>query len=142
MVLRPFFIYGPGQSAEKLISRVVASVRDGRSIQLSGDGGLKINPIHVDDAAELLSILLKTKGSRTLNGAGPDIVSVRQIAEVAGRFMGISPVFDFAGGDGDMIVADHSAVSSLLGRDLTAFPVGLRSLLSRLNCSFSGKQYL
>lgn len=129
MVLRPFFIYGPGQSAEKLISRVIASVRDGQSIRLSGDEGLKINPIHVDDAADLLSILLETSGSRTLNVAGPDVVSIRQIAEVAGQFLGVSPVFDFAGGSGEMIVADNGAVSSLLGRNMTAFFDGLRSLI-------------
>jgi UDP-glucose 4-epimerase len=129
MILRPFFIYGPGQSAEKLISRVIASVRDGQSIQLWGDEGLRINPIHVDDAAELLSILLETKGSRTLNVAGPDIVSIRQIAEVVGRLIGVSPIFDFLGASGEMIVADHGAVSSLLGRNLTAFSDGLRSLI-------------
>ncbi|MEF8729084.1 MAG: NAD(P)-dependent oxidoreductase [Accumulibacter sp.] len=129
IILRPFFIYGPGQSADRLISRVIASVRDGRSIQLSGTEGLKINPIHVDDAADLLSILLEASGSRTLNVAGPDVVSIRQIAEFTGQFLGVAPVFDFVGGSGEMIVADNSAVSSLLCRNMTAFFDGLGSLI-------------
>ncbi|PKO28423.1 MAG: NAD(P)-dependent oxidoreductase [Betaproteobacteria bacterium HGW-Betaproteobacteria-5] len=128
-VLRPFFIYGLGQSAEKLISRLIASVRHGRPIKLNGEDGLRINPIHIDDAAELLSVLLETNGSRTLNVAGPDTVSIRQIAEITGQFFGVSPVFDCVEGDGVMIVADHRPVSSLLGRPMTAFVDGLRSLI-------------
>jgi len=129
-VLRPFFIYGPGQSAEKLISRLVESVRHGGVIQLKGEDGLRINPVYVDDAAEVLLALLETRGSRMLNLAGPDVISIRQIAEMAGQFLGVDPVFNRSGDQGEMIVADHSAVSALLGRRMTNFFDGLRSSLN------------
>lgn len=128
-VLRPFFIYGPGQSEDKLIARLVASVRDRRPIQLLGEGGLKINPVHVDDAAELLLALLQTNGSRTLNVAGPDVVSIRQIAEEAGRILEIAPVFERTGSVSEMLVADHRGVSTLLGREMKRFSDGMSSLI-------------
>jgi UDP-glucose 4-epimerase len=128
-VLRPFFIYGPGQSGDKLIARLVTSVRERRLIQLHGDDGLKINPIHVDDAAELLLALLQTNGSRTLNVAGPDVVSIRQIAEEAGQSLDIAPVFERTGSVGEMLVADHRPVSTLLGREMKCFFDGMRSLI-------------
>lgn len=126
-VLRPFFIYGPGQSSEKLIARLIASVRDSQPIQLAGEAGLRINPVHVVDVAELLLALLTTNGSRTLNVAGPDVVSIRQIAEDAGRFLSRVPVFEHSGADAKMIVAEHHTVAALLGRNLIHFTDGLRS---------------
>lgn len=128
-VLRPFFIYGPGQSPDKLIARLAASVREGLPIQLNGRDGLSINPVFVDDAAELLRALLDVPGSRTLMVAGPDVVSIRAIAETIGRAVGRTPIFDPRGGDDSSLVADHRAMESLLGRSLTGFPEGMRQLL-------------
>lgn len=127
-VIRPFFIYGPGQSAEKLIARLIASVREGRPIGLKGDGTL-INPVHVDDAADALRKLLDANGSRTLNVAGPDVVSIRQIAECIGLLLDVAPIFDQTDGGGDMIVADHQALAALLGRELISFSSGMKALM-------------
>jgi UDP-glucose 4-epimerase len=130
-ILRPFFIYGPGQTPEKLIARLIGRVRDGHPVQLTGECGMKINPIHVDDASELISALLEAgKGSQTLNVAGPDTVSLRQIAEAAGQLMGIQPLFEHVEGRDEMLVADHSAVHAMLNREMTSFPVGMSSILS------------
>lgn len=129
-ILRPFFIYGPGQSDDKLIARLIASVREGRPILLAGHDGLKINPVHVDDAAELLSVLLAQDGSRTLNVAGPDVVSIRHIAEESGRLLVRSPVLQATPGRAESIVADHRAVAQLLRREMRRFNDGLRAWIT------------
>ncbi len=129
MVLRPFFIYGPGQSEEKLIARLVASVREGRPIGFSGDRGLRINPIHVDDAARVVGALLEIKGSRTLNLAGPETVSICEIAERVGQIVGVAPILNRSAGDESMVVADHQPVADLLGQEMIPVSAGLRSML-------------
>lgn len=128
-VLRPFFIFGPGQSPDKLIPRLVASVREGRPIQLTGQDGLTINPVFIDDVAELLNAILEAPGSRTLMVAGPDAVSIRAIAEMIGREIGRTPVFEQREGDGGSLIADYLAAERLLGRALTGFSEGMRRLL-------------
>ena len=52
VVLRPFFIYGPGQKREMLLPRLYDSVDSGRTVKLCGNNGLALNPIHVDDASK------------------------------------------------------------------------------------------
>lgn len=128
-VLRPFFIYGPGQTSDRLIGRLIESVRSGRQIQLAGWDGLRLNPIHVGDAAELVAVLLGRAGSRTLNVAGPDVVSIRQIAESAGKLLNRVPMFEIMPGVSESILADHRTVALLLGRDLTGFEAGLRTVI-------------
>lgn len=128
-VLRPFFIFGPGQSPDKLIPRLVDSVRVGRPIQLAGQDGLTINPVFIADVAELLNAILDAPGSRILMVAGPDAVSIRGIAEMIGQEIGRKPVFEHKEGDGGRLIADYLAAESLLGRALTGFPEGLRRLL-------------
>lgn len=129
IILRPFFIYGPGQSEEKLISKLLASVRDGRKVHLTGESGLVINPVHVDDVALLLQTLLNTSGSRIINVAGPDAVTIRQIADQIGELLKCEPVFTRIGGDSLKLIASHYEVEALLGRKMIRFKNGLRSFV-------------
>lgn len=125
-VLRPFFIYGPGQAADKLIARLASSVREGLPIQLNGWNGLTINPVFIDDVADLLRVIIDSPGSRTLSVAGPDSVSIREIAEAIGQEVGRAPVFEQREGNEDMLIADHRTMERLLGRSLTGFVEGVR----------------
>ena len=128
-VLRPFFIYGPGQPPDKLIARLVASVRDGQRIKLAGRDGLVINPVFVDDAVALLFSILDTPGSRTLMVAGPDALSIREIADAIGKQVGRNPVYEPTEGDEGRLIADHRPAEALLGRPMTRFSDGISRLL-------------
>lgn len=130
-VLRPFFIYGPGQSGEKLIARLIQSVKTGNSIQLMGNNGLRINPIHVDDVGEAIRVLISADGINALNLAGPDVVSIRTIAYEIGKKMRLDPVFESVDGLPGRIVADHSPLESLLGRPLIGFREGIATQLTQ-----------
>lgn len=92
-VLRLFFAYGAGQKRSMLIPRLVDSVKAGNPITLQGKDGIRINPVHAGDAARAVRAALDVEGCERINVAGPDILSIRAIAEIIGRKVGREPVF-------------------------------------------------
>jgi UDP-glucose 4-epimerase len=113
-VIRPFFIYGPRQNRSMLIPRLMDSVASGKPISLQGGDGIRINPVHVEDASAAVVAALDTKESTTYNIAGPDVLSIRQIAEAMGEYLGKAPTFQHADGDPKDLIADISAMQSRL----------------------------
>ncbi|MNX29127.1 dTDP-glucose 4,6-dehydratase [compost metagenome] len=106
-VLRFFFVYGRGQKPDMLIPRLVRNVREGNPISLQGPDGLQINPLHVSDAAQAIEACLGLEGSETLNVGGPEVLSLRRIAEIIGTKVGRPPLFqvDEAASPRDLIGA-------------------------------------
>ncbi len=113
-VIRPFFIYGSGQNRSMLIPRLMDSVASDKPISLQGGGGIRINPVHVDDASAALVAALDTKESATYNIAGPDVLSIRQIAEAMGEHIDKAPIFLQAKGEAKDLIADISAMQKWL----------------------------
>jgi UDP-glucose 4-epimerase len=128
-ILRPFFIYGPGQGADMLVSRLIASVREGRPIQLQGLDGLKMNPVFVSDAAAAFEAALGLQGFHVLNVAGPEVVSLRALCEVIGRQLGLVPSFEHLQGEPSDYVASTAAAERTLGKPLVGVDEGLRLTL-------------
>jgi nucleoside-diphosphate-sugar epimerase len=124
-ILRPFFIYGPGQRKDMLVSRLIRAVREGRPIQLHGRDGLRINPIYVDDAAAAFAAALKLSGCKVINIAGPETVSLRALGERIGRLVRREPLFEQVPGSPSDYVANIDAARSLLGTPLTSLDIGL-----------------
>lgn len=93
VALRFFYIYGPHQTRSMLIPRLMDNVLNGREITLQGEHGMHINPIHVSDAAKAVIKAIIPTGDRVYNIAGPNVLSIRQIAETMGRHLGASPLF-------------------------------------------------
>lgn len=114
VVVRPFFIYGPGQKRSMLIPRLFDSVATGRPITLQGDSGIRINPIHVNDAASAVAAALDLDRSATFNIAGPDVLSIREICEGMGHYLGIRPVFAQLQGEPTDLIADIAAMRRYL----------------------------
>jgi UDP-glucose 4-epimerase len=94
IILRFFFIYGKGQNQSMLIPRLVNRVKNGEPIVLQGNDGLKINPIHVEDAIKAIMASLLIKGSNTFNVAGPEVLSLRAICETIGSGLAAKPQFE------------------------------------------------
>ncbi len=86
-----------------------------------------MNPVHVDDVAELIVNLLAAEGSRTINVAGPDVVSIRHIAQECGRWLARTPKLENLPGTPDKIIADTSIFQALLGRGLRGIDEGLHT---------------
>jgi len=90
--LRLFAPYGPGQT-DRMIPRLIDAVRSGRPILLSRGGEPRINPIYIDDLVDVFAQAVDGAGNSIVNVAGPVAVSIRDIAEIAGRAVDRAPVF-------------------------------------------------
>ena len=114
IILRPFFMYGPGQNRNMLIPRLMDSVANGKPIVLQGENGILINPIHVKDASSAVLAAMSVQDSSTFNIAGPDILSIRQICEGMGEFLGKKPRFEFQTEKSNDLIGDISKMRNYL----------------------------
>jgi UDP-glucose 4-epimerase len=131
LITRPFFIYGPGQSAGMLMPRLIQSVREGKAIGLQGADGLSINPIEVEDAARLLAAALAPSITGILNLAGPQSVSLRQVGEIIGAALDKVPAFDANNEQQPpIVVADITRMSAALGASTIMPAEGLYRMIS------------
>ncbi len=133
LVLRIFTLYGPGQRG-RLIPDLVRKVSDGEPVQLEGDRGLVLSPIHVDDLARVLHELIRSPaggpGFELLNVAGDEALGIREIAEQIGRAVGREPVFErISEGEPGGLIADCSRLRNRLPSfEATPFEAGVRDL--------------
>lgn len=131
IIMRFFFVYGPGQKRSMLIPRLVDSVRNGCPIKLLGQDGIRINPMHVDAASTALVSSMDLKGSHKINVAGPETLSLREIGATIGDAIGKKPVYDV---DQNSNVANHligdiRKMSTLLTVPRIYFRDGIRSVI-------------
>jgi UDP-glucose 4-epimerase len=128
-VLRFFFMYGSRQSPQMLMPRLVDSVRQGRPVSLQGADGIRINPIHVDDAMRAVEACLGLTQSRTINIAGPEEVTLRRIAELIGAEVRRDPVFAVDSAVKPRhLVADIRRMTAVVGAPTVGVAAGLREL--------------
>lgn len=93
VILRYWFIYGPGQRSEMLVPRLIDTVRRGRAISLAGPDGMRFNPVHVADAARATAAATTLDTGVVVNVAGPEVLSLRDVGDAIGRAVGRSPSF-------------------------------------------------
>jgi nucleoside-diphosphate-sugar epimerase len=130
VILRPFFIYGPGQRRDMFVARLIDAVRSGSAVRLQGPNGLRVNPVYVEDAASAFAEALKLTGYHLINLAGPDVLTLREICDAIGRATGKPPVFEYQPGEPVDYVGDISQVSTKLDCIRTSFAEGLARTLS------------
>jgi UDP-glucose 4-epimerase len=114
IVLRPFFIYGPGQDRNMLIPRLMDSVSACKLITLQGINGIRINPIHVEDAGAAVVATLKLEESGIFNLAGPNIFSIRTICESMGKYLEKKPNFKIFAEQKKDLIGDISCMKQKL----------------------------
>jgi nucleoside-diphosphate-sugar epimerase len=130
VILRPFFIYGPGQRKDMLIPRLIESVRSGRPIELQGPEGLRLNPVFVEDAVIAFARALHVEGAHVMNVAGPDVLTLREIGESIAALLGTEAKFVRREGTPDDYIGTMETAIARLGLELTAFSEGLRRTLA------------
>jgi nucleoside-diphosphate-sugar epimerase len=136
MVLRFFFVYGPGQRRSMLIPRLVQAVIDSTPITLHGPAGICVNPTYVADAATAVQRALDLQGSHTINIGGPDVLSLRQIGDIIGTVVGKVPRFEVQPlSQPRHLVGDISKMARLLGRPRIDFATGMRTYVDSLERS-------
>ena len=89
-VLRIFTPYGPGQK-NMLMANMIESVREGREITLSGDEGLWLTPIYLDDLCRIIIGLLHQtcEGFQVYNLGGDERVSLKQVVDQIAGLLGV-----------------------------------------------------
>lgn len=120
-LLRIFFMYGNGQKRSMLIPRLVDSVRDGKGISLTANGGIQINPVHVSDVVNLLEKLIHSSGSSTFNVAGPEILTLKRIADIIGEKMGCQPKYEHQSETGNNWIANTDLLEANIYRPVARF---------------------
>jgi UDP-glucose 4-epimerase len=129
-VLRPFFVYGPGQADTFLIPRLIAAVRNARAVRIDGGRGPRLNPLHVDDAAAAFVAALDASECITANLAGPDIISVREIAEMAAVYFRTPACFEGTDQAPDDYVADIGRMRTQLVAPKVSLAEGLTGMMN------------
>ena len=114
IIFRPFFVYGKSQNRSMLIPRLFDNVATGKPVHLSSGDGIKINPIHVNDAVKVLTASLHTSESRTYNMGGPEILSIRKICNLFGSYLEKTPNFKQSSDLPKDLVGDISLISEVL----------------------------
>ncbi|PKL77175.1 MAG: NAD(P)-dependent oxidoreductase [Candidatus Melainabacteria bacterium HGW-Melainabacteria-1] len=130
IILRFFFVYGPGQRPDMLIPRLIQRVRQGQPIVLQGSDGIRLNPTWVGDAVMALQQAVKLTGSHKINVGGPEVLSLHEIGLEIGRQLDCEPIFTCQAGEPAHLVADISRQQELLGAPQSGFAQGLSRLLS------------
>jgi len=113
-----FFLYGPGEHPDRLVSYVIRSLLTGQPAQCSA-GGQRRDYFYVKDAARAFVALLRSKISGAVNlgsGASVDVATLaRRLGSLAQRedliCLGAKPVAD----DTPMVVAGQQRLRNELG---------------------------
>jgi nucleoside-diphosphate-sugar epimerase len=75
-----------------------------------------MNPLYIDDLSEYVCRLLAQTQSMVVNLAGPQIVSLRGLAERIGRELGVCPAFRVGSEPpGSSYIADATLACTLTG---------------------------
>lgn len=129
IVLRPFFVYGPGQGP-MLVSTFAQRVLAREAITIVGNPGIRINPIYVGDAVRALGKALEHPSSLLCNVAGDETVTLTALVQLLGTIVGETPRVEYveATHDGD-VVGDTTRMRTELGVEPE---ISLREGLERL----------
>lgn len=136
VVVRPFGVYGPGQSG-RLVPNLIEAIKNNKPITLQprlGDAsdqeGLRISLCHIDDATNILLHIIKNGGPSCLNLAGPDALSIKQISTAIGGALGISPQLQKSNVPRDSdLISDTRLLTSTITLPYTKFDAGVFGML-------------
>lgn len=93
-IVRPFFPYGPQTHPERMIARIIRSLKDESPVVLNRDSKPITNPIYIKDLVKLIKIIIEREERiEEFNLGGPNIVSVEDIARIVAQILNIKPKF-------------------------------------------------
>ncbi len=127
--LRLFFVYGKGQRKDMLMPRLVENIRRGIPVRLQGSSGITINPTHVYDAVRAIKASLSLSGSHKINIAGPELLTMKEIADTIGGIVLKQPQFIFEGTKARDLIGSTSDMSKKLVKPVTRFKDGIGDLI-------------
>ncbi len=129
VVMRIFFMYGKGQHESMLVPRLINSILKGRPILISEPFGFRFNPLFSSDAAALVWALVNSNFSGVLNVAGPEELTLKNVGELIGTQLGISPKFDIISEKSVDFRVNLQLLKDNFSQIVTPFEVGLREIV-------------
>jgi UDP-glucose 4-epimerase len=130
VVLRFFFAYGPGQAKTMLMASLIDRVIDQQAIVLQGSDGFRFNPICASDAAAAIGAAASLESSETINVAGTEIVSLREVATTIGDLLGHNPRFELRPDESDKdLIGCTGKMKRLLGEPKVPIRLGLQRMI-------------
>jgi nucleoside-diphosphate-sugar epimerase len=129
-ILRLFFPYGPGQR-DRLIPDLIRRIRCGEAVQVTANGnGMQLVPTFVEDIAEVFLASIESSWTGIVNVATPEVLSIRGIAELIGRRLGIEPKLEILDKAPIGIIPDLDRLAGRFDlRRFTRFEEGLRKTI-------------
>jgi uncharacterized protein YbjT (DUF2867 family) len=89
-ILRPAVLFG---GEDILVNNIAWVLRRFPVVGVFGDGEYRLQPIHVDDFAELAVAEGRAREDRTLDAVGPETFRYRELLEELARALGLRRVF-------------------------------------------------
>ena len=130
IICRFFFVYGERQNKSMLIPRLINNIYKKIPIVLSGQNGIFINPIYVLDAVDSLLAMCKLEGCHKINIAGDEILSLREIGNIIGNYIGVKPIFTIVDDQPLNLIGDNEKMKLLLNKPKFSFSKGVKKLIN------------
>jgi uncharacterized protein YbjT (DUF2867 family) len=87
-ILRPTVLFG---REDILINNIAYLMRRFPLFLMPGDGGYRLQPVYVDDLAELAENATHGRETQTVDAVGPEVFSFRELVLAIGRAIGRTP---------------------------------------------------
>jgi len=138
VVLRPFFVYGPGQRG-MLVAALAQRVLRGEEITIEGDPGIGLNPTYVDDAVRAFAAAAGHNASGVFNVAGDEALTLRELVERIAEVAGVPAITRHAGTtEVSALLGDNRLMRDVLGAaPATSLDDGLRRVVDELQSAGS-----
>jgi len=115
-VLRPDFVYGPGDLRRLPLYRAIGNKR----FFLIGDGKAVLHPTYIEDVVQGFCLLANNPVSfgEIYNMAGPRVITVREYAETIAQALNVSlPRFRFPKPSAEILARFFEAFSRITGKE-------------------------
>ena len=112
-----------------LLPRLIDGIRSGDPVSLDGQNGIRINPIHVTDAAKALIASLGAGGNQTFNIGGAEEMTLFEICETMSKCIGVAASYQRSDVNPNDLIGDVSAMKSKLHVPKIPFRKGIKDLI-------------
>lgn len=135
-IARIFGVYGNGQQ-DRLIPNLIRSVMEGKTIQINSRSdnrmdaeGLRISLSYVADTVNILRQVAEVTGVPTINVAGEEVLSIREIAKLIAHAVGKPAQFGKGNVNRDSdLIADVSLLKKVINPRFTSFQEGIDCMM-------------
>lgn len=130
VILRPFFIYGPGQMQDMLIPRLINAVKNRKPVMIDGEDGFETNPVFVEDCANAVYQAMALEGYHIINIGGPEVLNIRQMVECIAEILGQDPlIVSDSSKQAHCMAGALNCMRELLGAPRIYFADGVKQML-------------